>query len=98
MRSSDTPPGLASLSHLVRLLSRLAEVDAPELRATLRLALLSLPAAHYGAFPPDVDALLRRVTELDHKPARVHLSVTSLGMGVEPEAALATIVSAVEEV
>jgi hypothetical protein len=98
LRPTDTPQGLTSLSHLVRLLSRLLEVDAPELRATLNLALRSLPAAHYGAFPPDVDALLRRVTELDHKPAKVHLAVTSLGLGLEPDAALATIVSAVEEV
>mmetsp|Transcript_23583 Transcript_23583/g.65141 ORF Transcript_23583/g.65141 Transcript_23583/m.65141 type:complete len:880 (+) Transcript_23583:1059-3698(+) len=88
---------VGSLSQLVRLLSRLAEVDAPELRATLVAAFESLPAAHYGTPPPDVDAVLRRVSELDHKPARVHLTVRSLAVGIEPDAALATAVLAVEQ-
>ena len=58
----------------MRFLTTLAAVDAAELAATLRLALRCLPT-HYGEEPPDVDALLKRVAELDHKPAKVKLQV-----------------------
>ena len=46
---------------------------------------------------PEVPALLRRAAELDSKPAAVRLVVRRLAFGLEPDAALDTLVAAVRE-